>query len=117
MVTRPRGTSTLGCLFTLMILGAIMYFGLNLGRVYWRFYEYQDDMRQEVRFASQHTNDQILLHLKASADSLELPEGAGKVSLRRTNSFISVEAEYYENVELPMYVKEFHFHPHAEGPL
>jgi hypothetical protein len=117
LVTRARGTSTLGCLFTLMVLGAIVYFGLNVGRVYWRFYEYQDDIRQEVRFASQRTNDQILVHLRASADSLGLPEAAGKISIRRNNSSISLEAEYYENVELPMYVKELHFHPHAEGPL
>ena len=117
MVTRTRGTSTLGCLFTLMILGAMGYFGMNVARAYWRAYEFQDDMRQEVRFAAQRTNEQILLHLKASADSLELPEGASKISIRRTNASIAVEAEYWENVELPMYVKEFHFHPHAEGPL
>jgi hypothetical protein len=98
-------------------IGAILYFGLNVGRVYWRFYEYQDDIRQEVRFASQRTNDQIVTHLRASADSLGLPEAAGKILIRRSNNFISVEAEYYENVELPMYVKELHFHPHAEGPL
>jgi hypothetical protein len=96
-------------------MAAIGYFGVNLGRVYWRFYEFQDDMRQEVRFASQHTNDQIVLALRASADSLGLPEGAGKISIRRNNKGIAVEAEYYENVELPMYVKELHFHPHAEG--
>jgi hypothetical protein len=114
---RARGTSSLGCLFMLMVIGATGYFGLNVGRVYWRFYEYEDDMRQEVRFASQRSNDQILGHLRASADSLGLPEGAAKISLRRNNAAISVEAEYYENVELPMYVKELHFHPHAEGPL
>ena len=115
MVTRARGASTLGCLFTMVVMGAILYFGVNVGRVYWRFYEYQDDMRQEMRFASQHTNDQIIAALRASADSLQLPEAAGKISLRRSNKAISVEAEYYENVEFPMYVKELHFHPHAEG--
>jgi hypothetical protein len=115
LVTRARGASTLGCLFTLVVMGAILYFGVNVGRVYWRFYEYQDDMRQEMRFASQHTNDQIVMALRASADSLQLPEAAGKISIRRNNKAISVEAEYYENVELPMYVRELHFHPHAEG--
>ena len=115
MVTRTRGASTLGCLFTMVVLGAIAYFGVNVGRVYWRFYEYQDDIRQEVRFASQHTNDQIRTALRASADSLGLPEAAGKILIRRNDTSISVEAEYYENVELPMYVKELYFHPHAEG--
>jgi hypothetical protein len=113
---RPaRGASTLGCLFTLLVVCAIVYFGINIGRVYWRFYEYQDDMRQEVRFASQHTSDQIIAALRASADSLQLPEGAGKISIRRNDRSISIEADYYENVELPMYVRELHLHPHAEG--
>jgi len=115
LVTRRRGASTLGCLFTLLITAAIVYFGVNVGRVYWRFYEYQDDMRQEVRFASQHTDDQIVTALRASADSLELPEAAGKISIRRSNQLIAIEADYYENVELPMRVKELHLHPHAEG--
>jgi len=115
LVTRTRGASSLGCLFTLLIVAAIVYFGINIGRVYWRYYEYVDDMHQEARFAAQRTNDQILVHLKASADSLGLPEAAGQVSIRRSDHAISLEAEYYENVELPMYVKELHFHPHAEG--
>ena len=74
-------------------LSAIVYFGVNIGRVYWRFYQYQDDMRQEVRFASQRTNDQILTHLKASADSLGLPEGAAKISIRRTEKSIAIESD------------------------
>ena len=52
LVNQRRGASALGCLFSLLIVGALVYFGLNVGRVYWRFYQFQDDMRQEVRFAS-----------------------------------------------------------------
>ena len=77
-------------------LAAIVYFGVNVGRVYWRFYQYQDDMRQEVRFARQRTNDQILAHLRASADSLGLPEEAAKISIRRTDKSIAIESDYYE---------------------
>ncbi|HEY9228440.1 MAG TPA: hypothetical protein VIP11_17435 [Gemmatimonadaceae bacterium] len=110
-----RGASTLGCLFSLLIAVAVMYFGVNVGRVYWRFYQFQDDMRQEVRFATTRTNDQIVTHLRASADSLGLPEAAGKVSIRRTEHTITVESDYYETVEFPMIVREIHFNPRAEG--
>ena len=68
MTGRRRGASTLGCLFYLLIAVAVAYFGVNVGRAYWRFYQYQDDIRQEVRFARQRTNDQILNHLRASAE-------------------------------------------------
>lgn len=118
MVTRSRrGAGSLGCLFTLLIVVAVVYFGLNVGRVYWRFYQFQDDMRQAVRFANSFTNDRIVARLRASADSLGLPEAAGRISIRRTNNFISVESTYYETVELPMFVREIRFNPHAEGPL
>ena len=101
----------------MLIAVAAVYFGVNVGRAYWRFYQYQDDMRQEVRFARQRTNEQILTHLRASADSLELPEGAANIAIRRTQSSISIESDYYEIVEFPMYVREIHFNPKAEGPI
>lgn len=119
MVTTPprRGASSVGCLFTLLILAAVIYFGVNIGEVYWRYYEYQDAMQQEVRFAAHTPNDAIMTRLRAQADSLELPEAAGNVQIRRTQTMISIESEYYERIELPMYVREVRFNPHAEGAL
>ena len=76
MVSPRRGASSLGCLFSLLIFAAVGYFGVNAGESYWRFYQYQDDMRQEVNFAAQRTNDQIIARLRASADSLGLPDDA-----------------------------------------
>jgi len=116
-VTTRRGASRLGCLFTLLILAVVIYFGGNIGQAYWRYYQFVDDMRQHVRFAAHTTDDQILKQLQASADSLGLPETAKRIAIRRTEKAISVEADYYEHIELPLHVREFHFHPHAEGPL
>ena len=116
-MTRRRGASSLGCLFSLLILAAIIYFGVNIGEVYWRNYQYEDDMRQQVRFASHKTNDQITTELRAQADSLGLPEAAGQVTVRRSQTMISVESEYYATLELPLYARDVLFHPHAEGPL
>ena len=65
----------------------------------------------------QKTNDQILTRLRAAADSLGLPEEAGMISIRRTADSISIEADYDEHVELPMYVKAIHYRPRAVGPL
>ena len=48
MVTRRRGASTLGCLVMLLLVAAGVYFGVNVGEVYWRYYEYQDDIAQQV---------------------------------------------------------------------
>ena len=114
-MNQRRGASALGCLFSLCIIGALLYVGVNVGRIYWRFYEFQDDMRQEARYAGQRTNDQIVGHLKASADSLGLPPEASKISIRRTDKVVTLESEYSETVVVPMYSRDIHFNPHAEG--
>ena len=115
MVIRRYGKSSLGCLVTLMVIAAICYFGVNVGEVYLKFYQFQDAMRQEVRFAQHNSDAAILRHLRAQADSLELPEAAGDVVLQRDGRHIEIESEYYQHVELPGYVRELHFNPHAEG--
>jgi hypothetical protein len=116
-VKARRGAGSIGCLFTLLIVAAVIYFGANVVEVYWRAYEFEDDMRQEVKFATKSPNDVILKHLRATADSLGLPDDAHAISIRRTDSGIAIEAYYDERIELPMMARDVHFHPHAEGPL
>lgn len=115
MVKQRGGLSSLGCLVMMLLAAAAMYFGINAGEHYFRFYQYQDAMRQEVRFAAHNSDAIILRHLRARADSLGLPEAAGEVSLQRDGRHIEVESEYYVHVELPLFIREVRFNPHAEG--
>jgi hypothetical protein len=115
MVRSRPGSSSLGCLFALLLLSTAVYFGVNVGEVYFRYFKYKDAMRQEVRFASHNSDQVILRHLRAQADSLGLPEAAGEVTLQRDGRHIEMESEYYEHIELPLYVREVRFNPHAEG--
>jgi hypothetical protein len=114
LVARP-GRSALGCLFSLLIVVAVGYFAVNAGESYWRFYQFQDDMRQEANFAKERTNDQIITRLRASVDSLGLPEEAKRISIHRSENGISLESSYDDRVEMPMYVKEIHYRAHAEA--
>lgn len=116
MVSRS-GRSSLGCLFLLLLVAIAMYFGVNIGEAYWRFYEFQDAMRQEVRFARQIPDDRIKLHLVALADSLGLPEEAADVSVERTKTDISVSANYSEHLQIPLFARDIRFSPRAAGPL
>lgn len=115
MVTLRRGASSLGCLFTLLVIAAVGYFGVNIGEVYFRYFQYKDAMRQEVRFAAHNSDVIIVRHLRDEADSLGLPEGAGNVVVQRDGRHIEIEAEYYEHIELPLTVREVYLNPHAEG--
>ena len=115
MVTPRKGISTLGCLVSVLLFAAVVYFGLNIGEHYSNFYQYQDAMRQEVKFAAHNSDALILRHLRERADSLGLPEAAGEVTLQRDGRHIEMESEYYVHIELPLMVREVRFNPHAEG--
>jgi len=119
MVTMRRGASTLGCLFSLLIFVSAGYVGFRFGEVYWRYYQYKDDMTQQLRFASHNSDAQISRHMAAVADSLGLPSPAGRVVVRRNDREISIEAEYTERVEVPLYIRSYvrdiYFHPRVEG--
>ena len=115
MVRRRSGMSSMGCLFTLLCLAAVGYFGVGVGEHFFRFYQYQDSMRQEVKFAAHNSDALILRHLRQRADSLGLPEAAGEVTLQRDGRHIEIESEYYVHFELPGMVREHRFNPHAEG--
>ena len=109
------GRSSVGCLFLLLVIAAGLYFGVNAVEAYWRFYQFQDAMRQEVRFAQQIPDDRIRQHLVALADSLGLPPDASDLTIDRHDHQISVSASYTEKVALPLVTRDIHFSPHAEG--
>ena len=115
MVSSRRGATKLGCLMTLLILTAIGYFGAHAGEVYWRFFQYRDAMRQEVRFRAQQPIPQIRARLRAIADSLGLPPDAGIVVVKKNGKQILIEAHYEETILLPGFKRELHFEPSAQG--
>jgi hypothetical protein len=115
MVRRsPSGKSSYGCLVFLLFVGAVLYFGFNLGNVYWRAYQFQDAMTQESRFAARNGNEIIVAHLRAQVDSLGLPEGAKRIQIRRKPNQIWIWSEYIEVVPLPWKDQEINFNPHVE---
>ncbi len=115
MVRARSGVGTVGCLFSIFLVLAIGYFAMNIGRPFWRYYQFKDRMQQEVRFASKRSDITIQRRLRDFADSLQLPTNATKVKVRRRTGTIEIWAEYYELVELPGLVKEFYFEPRAVG--
>ena len=113
MVTR-RGATTLGCLFTALVLGAGGYFGSRVAKVYWNHFSYKEAMGQYARMADVLTDAQITARLVAKADSLHLPDEAADVTVLRTGRHIVIQADYIQKVELPLHIRQFHFTPKAE---
>jgi hypothetical protein len=116
-VVSRRGGSKLGCLVSILVVASIGYFGINTGKHYWRYLQFRDRMHTEVRFSAHKPDSLIIGRLRLAADSLGLPESARNVTVRRANRIIFINADYYEYVEFPGFVKEIHFAPSAMGPF
>lgn len=114
MMRNRDGRVRLGCLLVLVVVSATTYFVWNAGEVWMRYYQYQDAMKQEARFAARNSDAVIRTRLIAKADSLGLPEAARRIRIRRTRHTVYIWADYTETVELPLFVREFEFSPHAE---
>lgn len=117
MVKVRAGRSGLGCLLTGLLVVLVAYYGINVGEVYYRYYRFRDALLQEGRLARQNTDDEIKLRLKSLADSLGLPEEAGRIMLRRSANRIVIATEYEETVTLPLFVRTFSFAPSYAGGL
>ena len=114
MVANRRGRAKFGCLLGVLILVTAVYFAVNVGEPYIRYFRYLDGMKQEARFSARFTDEDIQRRLAALADSLGLPEAAGRVRVRRASNRISLSASYYERVEMPLIVRDILFSPQAD---
>ena len=117
MVNR-RGESRLGCLFMLLVVVVGIYFSIDFGEAYFRYYQFKDAMGQEARFATEKTDDQITTRLPALADTLQLPSDAAQIQISRSGQVITISSDYDQVIKLP-FKKErvLHFHPYVASRL
>jgi hypothetical protein len=117
---RWRGASTTGCLVSLLILVAMLYYGVNIGEVYLRYYRLLDAMETQARVAAALDNGTIHRRIQDAIEEIGLPDAAtDQLTITRTASprEITIETEYTESVHLPLFDHTFQFHPKATESL
>ena len=120
MVTSRRGASSSGCLFSLLIFVAALYYGVNIGEVYFRYYRLLDEMQTQTRVAAALDDGTIRRRIQAAVEEIGIPETAGNnLVIRRTAAprEIVIETRYNESVSLPLFNHTFSLHPRATQPL
>ena len=121
MVTRlgRRGAGNTGCLLTLLLFAAALYYGVNIGQVYWRYYQMVAEMESQARLAPSLTDAVIRRRLAVRADELELPIAERRIRVVRSGRprRIVIDATYRDSVALPLFRHTFTFRPRAEEPL
>jgi hypothetical protein len=114
-----RGTSALGCLVSVLIFAAAVYYGIHLGQPWVRYYQLLDEMRVSARLAPTLSDGVIKRRLEAKVDELQLPPEARKFTITRSGNprKITISCTYSETVHVPLLTHTFVYNPQAEEPL
>ena len=115
-----RGASTMGCLLSLAVLVAVLYYGVNIGVVYFRYYRLVDEMGTQARVAAALDNGTIQRRIAEAIHEIGLPDDASnnlQITRSATPRQITIETTYNESVHLPLFNHTFRLHPKATEPL
>ena len=118
-VRARRGASSVGCLISLLLLVAALYYGVNIGELYFRYYRLLDEMQSQAQLAPSLDDGTIRRRIQAAAQDIGLPPESQQISIVRRASprEIVIETHYTESVDLPFFNHTFDFHPKATQPL
>lgn len=102
------GKMRLGCLFSVLLLVSGAYFGIEFFRMRFRYYRMQDEVVNQANYASAIDDISIRTRLVAKADTLGLPLGPRRWTIRRTRDparnqrMITITAAYEDSVVLDL---------------
>ena len=109
-----RGATRTGCLFLVLIVMAVVYFGHPIGSMYIRYYRMENEMQTQARFAPSIDDGAIRRRLLQTIDDLGLPlEARGRLRISRTSRprEIVISISWEETIVLPFYTRVQRFAP------
>jgi hypothetical protein len=114
-----RGGSTLGCLVSLLVFVAALYYGIHIGEVYWRYYQIRDEMKVNARVAPNLADDVIQRRLQAKVQEVFGDDVAMKFQIIRggRSRTITIQTQYRDSVSLPLFKRSFELKPRVEEPI
>ncbi len=84
MSRNRRGAGSRGCLISFLLLAVALYYGINIGEVWYRYQQMEEEMTSQARMAPGISDHVIRRRLQAKADALGLPPEARKFSIIRS---------------------------------
>ena len=96
--------------FNFVVLGLVIFAGIQSGASVWRFFAFRDTVRQEAWFAGDRTTDQIAARVLANAERLEVPIDPGDIVVQFEGDATVISAVYAEEIPL---VPRFYSYRHV----
>ncbi len=114
-----RGRTSLGCIFTLVLLAIVGYYALGAGWTYLHYWQILDEMRLQARLAPTLDDSVIRRRLVTRAGELELPSEANRFVIKRLARprEIVITTRWKGTIALPFYEWVVTFQPQARALL
>jgi len=80
-----RGKARIGCLFSLLIVATVGYYGVDVGTIFFKRWQLIDEMKVQAGFAPSIDDAAVRRRLERKIASLDLPSNARlNLRIRRT---------------------------------
>jgi hypothetical protein len=116
---RQRGGSKLNLLFTLAVMGAMVFVASKIVPVYFANYQMQDSIESESRFAltgyPKKNADDIRNDILQKAQELGIPAQKDAIQVDLENGSVDISLNYSVPIDLAVYQFTLQFHPHADN--
>ena len=114
-----RGGSKLNLIFTLLVLGAMVFAAARVVPVYFANYQFQDSIESESRFAltgyPKKTADDVRNDIFNKAKELGIPAQRDSIQVAMDNGSVAIGLDYSVPIDLAVYQFTLQFHPHADN--
>ena len=115
-----RGKRRLGCLFTVLILATLGYYGLDPANLLFKTWQLKQEMKAQAGFAPSINDEAIRRRLNRKIESLDLPTAA-RANLRIRRTFrpreIVISTEYEMTLILPFTTRLDTLNVEVRSPL
>ncbi len=114
-----RGGSKLKLLFALTVLGGIIFSAVQILPAYFAYYQLQDSLRTEARFAMagfpKKGEDNIRDDIWKEMLDLEIPAKREDIKVSLADGAVDISLDYSVPIDLKVYQFTLQFHPHADN--
>lgn len=114
---RERGGTRRSFLLTIIIVAALIFFGVEIVPPYFANYQLQDSIETEARFAAGNnkTQQDILSDVMWKIKDLGIPAQAKDVHVSMVQDVVTISINYSVPIDLRFYQFTLQFHPHADN--
>lgn len=114
-----KGKGALQTIIVIIVLFIVIYMMVKFFPTFHKSYKFNEVLKREARAArgTPGYEEIIKKHLTDTARDLGLNITSDNIKIDLNASYVSIEVDYYIEVETPVYTFKRHFTPKQENPL